>query len=285
MTSIKIKQNAIFYLAAILMALALKQYYSQARAEDLGWILKPTAGLVSLITGDEFSFKTGTGYVCGTQRIIIAPGCAGINFMLMAFGMSVFTGMHHMQRSCHRFLWLVCSLAAAYGLTMGVNTLRIIASIHTFHADFSSSGLAWGRVHRLEGVVIYFFFQYLFYSMIRRIIQKMDGPRIEISDQPLGLDHPERSFQSITHRDRPKWGVSEVARKTFFTGLTPIIWYLAVTLAVPFLNSAPKKTGDLFYDHATMVFSLCLITWICIVAVILCARGLRLLLKRRLPET
>ena len=103
----RIQQNALFYLASILIALSLKQYYSQASAEALGWILKPIAGLVAYITGDEFSFKAGTGYICDTQRVIIAPACAGVNFMLMAFGMSVFTGIHHMKRHWYRFLWLV----------------------------------------------------------------------------------------------------------------------------------------------------------------------------------
>lgn len=256
-----VKQNAVFYLAAILMALALKQYYSQASAEDLDWILKPTAGLVSLINGDKFSFEAGTGYVCNTQKVIIAPACAGINFMLMAFGMSVFAGMHHMQRRRHRFVWLISSLLASYGLTLVVNALRIMVSIHTFQADIFSGSLTWGWVHRLEGVVIYFFFQYLFYSMIRKFIKRYT------------LSEPGR--KPVLRVARLKRRVE--IRKTVITGLTPCAWYLAVTLVVPFLNSAPRKIGGQYYDHAAMVLSLCLMTWICIVVVELCGQGARLL--------
>ncbi len=251
----------MFYLAAILIALALKQHYSQADAGDLKWILNPTASLVSLITGDKFSFQAGTGYVCDTQRIIIAPACAGVNFMLMAFGMSVFTGMHHMERCHHRLLWLAGSLAVSYGVTLMVNTLRIIVSIHTFHANIFSGGFTWQWVHRLEGIVIYFFFQYLFYSMIRGVIEQFTEKK------------PGR--KTVLHTSGSNRNV--YIRKRIFAGLTPCAWYLAVTLAVPFLNGAPAKTGGRFYEHAAMVLGLCLITWACITAVALCGQGVRLL--------
>jgi exosortase K len=256
-----LKQNALFYLAVILIALVLKQHYSQAGPGQLEWILKPTAGLVSMVSGHRFLFEAGTGYVCDARRVIIAPGCSGVNFMLMAFGMAAFTGLHHMRRRSHRFIWLMGSLAASYLLTLGVNTLRILVSIHTFHSDFSFRGLTWGEIHRMEGVVIYFFFQMLFYSMIRGVAKKY---RLHMRGWKSGL--PGRS--SI-----PSIGI----RKMAVAGLTPCAWYLAVTLVVPFLNNAPRTTGGRFYDHASVVLGLCLITWICIVVAKLCGQGVRLL--------
>jgi exosortase K len=256
-----IQQNAVFYLAAILIALALKQHYSQAIAGDLDWILSPTAGLVSLITGDKFSFQAGTGYVCDTQRIIIAPACAGVNFMLMAFGMSVFTGTHHMESPRHRLLWLAGSLAASYGVTLMVNTLRIIVSIHTFHENIFSGGFMWQWVHRLEGIVIYFFFQYLFYSMIRGVIRQY------VEKEP--------GRKTVSHMAGSNGTVD--IRKSAFPCLIPCVWYIGVTLVIPFLNGAPAKTGGLFYNHAAMVLALCMITWACITAVALCGQGVRLL--------
>ena len=88
--------QAAFYLIAVLLALAVKHHYSRAYPEDLNWILKPTAGLASFLCGDTFRFEAGKGYVCHERRVIIAPACAGVNFMLMAFGMAVFTGLPHM---------------------------------------------------------------------------------------------------------------------------------------------------------------------------------------------
>lgn len=260
--SCQIKKNALFYLAAILIALMLKQHYSQARPEDLQWILGPTACLVSLVSGERFMFEAGTGYVCDAGRVIIAPGCAGVNFMLMVFGMAAFTGLRHMRSGCHRIIWLAGGLAASYLWTLGVNLLRILLSIHTFHADIFPGGLTWAGIHRLEGVVIYFFFQYLFYSMIRKIILRytLTGPGRKADRLPV-----------LSGRRIEAW-------KTTLACLTPCAWYLAVTLAVPFLNGAPQKTGGRFYDHAAMVLGLCLMTWICIAFAKLCAQGVRLLL-------
>ena len=265
----RMEQNGLFYLAAILIALAVKHHYSQAGAGDLGWILTPTANMVSLVTGDGFRFEAGAGYVCDTQRIIIAPACAGVNFMLMAFGMSVFAGVHHMKGRRHRFGWLMFSLAASYGLALLVNTLRIVISIHTYHADFSTGSLPWAWVHRLEGVVIYFFFLYLFYSMIRGIIKRYT------KNEPGRGPAP-----NMENQDR-----NSAIRKALFAGLIPCAWYLSVTLAVPFLNGAPSKAGGRFYEHAAMVLGLCLTTWICIAAVTRCGRKVRLLFNRRSPET
>lgn len=257
----QIKKNALFCLAAILIALMLKQHYSQARPGDLQWILGPTACLVSLVSGERFMFEAGTGYVCDAGRVIIAPGCAGVNFMLMVFGMAAFTGLRHMRSGCHRIVWLAGGLTASYLWTLGVNLLRILLSVYTFQADIFAGGLTWARVHLLEGVVIYFFFQYLFYSMIQKIIM-----RYTLTEPGRKADR----LPALSGRRIEVW-------KTAITGLTPCAWYLAVTLAVPFLNGAPQKTGGRFYDHAAMVLGLCLMTWICIAFAKLCGQGVHLI--------
>ncbi len=255
-----IRQNAIFYLVAVLLALAVKQHYSGARPEDLHWILKPTAGLVSLISGESFVYEAGAGYVCPARKVIIAPACAGVNFMLMAFGMAVFAGLHHMRGKWFCFAWLVFGLLAAYLLTLAVNALRITVSIHTFASGLFFGGVRWEQIHRMEGVVIYFFFQYLFYSMIQKGFQrcatnKTGGKPANCPVLAGGRFH---------------------LRETVAKGMMPCCWYLSVTLAVPFFNGAAGRYGNLFYEHAVMVLDLCLITWLGIVVVELCGQGIRL---------
>jgi exosortase K len=224
--------------------------------------MKPTSGLVSILSGDKFVFEAGTGYVCNSRRVIIAPACAGINFMLMAFGMAVFTGVHHMKTVGHRFAWLMCSLLTAYVLTLSVNALRILLSIQPFHAAIFSNDMTWRRIHRLEGIVIYFFFQYFFYIMIQKVLRK------------YMLREPDRQFGYLSAQPARRIDI----RKIIITGLTPCAWYLAVTVGVPFLNRAPIRIGGRFYDHAVMVLGLCLLTWFCIVAAELCGQGVRLLI-------
>jgi len=41
--------------AAVLIAWGVKRQYAGAAAEDLSWILRPTTGLVSVITGERFT--------------------------------------------------------------------------------------------------------------------------------------------------------------------------------------------------------------------------------------
>ena len=262
-------RQAAFYLVAVLLALTLKQYYSRACPEDLEWILKPTAGLVSSLCGDTFRFEAGKGYVCDDRRVIIAPACAGVNFMLMAFGMAVFAGLPHMRGTRHGLTWLVFSLPAAYGLTLAVNALRILVSIHTLSAGTFAGGLAWERVHRLEGVVIYFFFQYLFYSMIQKTIRIYKAGET-VAESPVRFEKSS--------------GRKETIRGILLKGVTPCAWYLGVTLAVPLLNGAAGRYGNRFYEHAAMVLGLCLAAWTGIIVSGLCGRWMRLLFSGGLSK-
>lgn len=255
-----IRQNMIFYLIAVVLALAVKQHYSQARPEDLDWILKPTAGLVAMVSGETFVHEIGAGYACHSGNVIIAPACAGVNFMLMAFGMAVFAGLPHLERRRYCLAWLVFSLLVSYLLTLAVNTLRIMVSIQTLDSGLVGIGPAWDRVHRIQGVIIYFFFLYLFYSMIQKIIHRYAARR---SSRKLN----KRAAGPI--QSRP-------LGKLVCKGCSPCVWYLTVTLVVPFLNRAAGKYGSLFFEHAAMVISLCLMTWLCIVVIEFCGQGIRL---------
>ena len=49
--------------AAVLIAWGVKRHYADAGAEDLKWILRPTTGLVSVVTGERFTWQAGEGYV------------------------------------------------------------------------------------------------------------------------------------------------------------------------------------------------------------------------------
>ncbi len=263
-----IRRDAVFYPVAVLMALAVKQHFSQARPEDLIWILKPTAGLVSLLNGDVFIFEAGAGYACHVRNVIIAPACAGVNFMLMAFGMAVFSGMRHMRGWRHGAAWLLSCLLASYLLTLVVNALRIMVSIYTYNSGAFVDGMMWERIHRLEGIVIYFFFQYLFYSMIQKIVRRYSAGQVgRITKNPV----------------MPGGGTMRL-RKILAKGMMPCAWYLGVTLAVPFFNRAAARYGSLFFEHAAMVLSLCLMTWTGIAVVELCGQGIRLLFYRGLSK-
>ena len=87
-------ENLIFYLAGFLVVLGIKYYYSQAECDTLLWILAPTTRLVELLSGIPFTYVSGTGYVNHSLRLLIAPSCSGVRFMITTIAMLVFSFVH-----------------------------------------------------------------------------------------------------------------------------------------------------------------------------------------------
>ena len=79
---------------AVLIAWGLKRHYADARADDLRWILTPTTQLVGVVTGATFTWQPGEGYFSRDRLFLIEKSCAGINFMIAAFGMLMFALFH-----------------------------------------------------------------------------------------------------------------------------------------------------------------------------------------------
>ena len=82
-------------LLIILFTIILKAFYSAADSKDLAWILGPTAWLTEQISGLSFARESGVGWVNLEHMFVIAPACAGVNFLIIAFCMSSFQGIFH----------------------------------------------------------------------------------------------------------------------------------------------------------------------------------------------
>lgn len=147
--------------AAVLAAIAvlmffLKRHYATAAAEDLRWILWPTSGMVGVLSGAAFEFEPGAGYLSRERLFLIEKSCAGVNFMIAALGLIGFALSRHAGGG-RRAVWIVaCSLALGYVAAVLVNAARILVALRLASAD-----LAWGwwtaaRIHRLEGIAVYF---------------------------------------------------------------------------------------------------------------------------------
>ena len=234
-------QNAIFYLLALLLAFGLKVHYSRAGSDDLIWILSPTTELVEQIGGISFEREAGTGFVNHKLRVIIAPACAGVNFLIIAFCTAVFSSLHYFKRIRSKIAWLTISALSAYLMTIAVNALRILLSIYVYDADIYSGWLTAQRVHRLQGVVIYFFFLSLFY----RIMMKAAHYYLRTSVDELGGGMHRNSISSNgNQRVGGEW--------------IPLFWYSLITLGIPLINAAYHKNGFRFVEHSGMVICGCL---------------------------
>jgi len=242
MARIDIKQhllnNAVYYLLILLAAWGLKHHYSRAGVEELAWVLAPTAGLVELIGGIQFAYESHTGFISRECRIIIAPACAGVNFLIIAFCMAAFAGLHAIARHRAKLVWLCLGFLSAYLLTILANTIRILISIYSHQMDLQMGWLTAARVHRLEGIVIYFFFLSLFYMIINKITYRF---------------HDWAGAEQKTLE--PHGSIEADNRKPARTGLIPLGWYILITLGVPLANGSLQRQAARFAEHSAMVLA------------------------------
>jgi exosortase K len=151
-----------------LCALALKQFYSTATANDLRWILAPTTALVELLSGRSFEFESYTGYMSSDHSFVIAVPCAGVNFLIMAFVMLAMPQLWRGRFESVSWRFLPISLAVAYVATLIANTVRICLALEIQRRSVEVSWLTDNQLHRLEGIVVYFGFLMLLFIVTER---------------------------------------------------------------------------------------------------------------------
>ena len=147
----------------------LKRYYSEAGADDLRWILAPTAWLVGTVTGTAFTMAPGEGYVSHERFFVIEKACAGINFLAAAFAMVAFGFMHRVRSTVSFASMLGASLIAGYGAAVMVNAVRIVVAMWLAAHPITLSTLTVGDVHRFEGITVYFGGLVVLHELARRI--------------------------------------------------------------------------------------------------------------------
>jgi exosortase K len=155
--------------AALLIAWGLKRHYADARADDLLWILAPTAQLVSVATGAAFTLQPGEGYFSREHLFLIEKACAGINFMIAAFGMLVFALFHRAASVVRAAQVLGVGLLASYLTAVVVNALRIAIAMWLAAHPAALPAASAADVHRVEGIVVYFGALVLLYELAQRL--------------------------------------------------------------------------------------------------------------------
>jgi len=156
-------------------AFALKLHYSAASADDLRWILAPTAALVELVTGAAFVAEAGTGYLSTELRYLIAPSCAGVNFLIVAACALVFGFVRPHRRAAHNALIAAASVAAAFAAALVANTVRIALAIWLHLHAVSWGWLTPDRLHRIAGVAVYLALLLALFAAARRIARMRAG--------------------------------------------------------------------------------------------------------------
>lgn len=161
------RDNAAVWVLALALCFTLKQHYSEASPEGLRWVLAGPAWLVGVLLDTHFEFERHVGYVSLEARTAIVPACAGLNFMIMVFGMlgTAFAPRFASQRG--KLTWLGAALALAYLCTLLVNSFRITTGIllSTHALPFDGA-----EVHRDMGVLVYLGALVALYWMVDRAL-------------------------------------------------------------------------------------------------------------------
>lgn len=221
--------NGLFYLLAITLAVALKQHYSTASAADLQWVLSPLAGLVSLLASVRFAFVEGAGYVHEASNLVIAPACAGVNFMIACFCMLAFTFTDRVRSLSAKAGVLALSGLVAYGSSLVVNAARVILSILSPGRAVAAGILTPERLHRLEGVCIYFLALSLLYLAGEGMVRRLEGVKGE-------------------RRRREDAAPSRGLRL-----LIPLFWYVTLAVVIPLLRGSFTHDPQRFFEHCLVV--------------------------------
>ena len=205
--------NLPWWASIAALGYALKRYYAGAAPEELAWILQPTAWLVGAIFSTPFHTERHIGYVSQELSTAIVPACAGLNYAVAAFALLGAAFVGRLSAWSSKCAWLFAAAVATYGLTIAVNTSRIVAAI-ALRKHAPLAGISADQLHRFEGVVVYLGSLVVVYGVTSAAF--------------------EGRFESL-------------ARQLS----VPAAFYLAVVLGVPFLNGGYARSS--FYSHAAAV--------------------------------
>jgi exosortase K len=223
-TTSKLTVGALILTAAYL----LKSFYSSAGSEDLAWIIGPTAWMAELISTLSFSPEPGYGWVDAEHGVVIAPVCAGVNFLIISLCMSSFQILCKKHPGKELLTRIVLAGAASYLLTVIANALRIVLAVALFSVDIYNQWLTLEMVHRVAGITLYYLLLCSYSMAINRCCRD-------------------------NHRARE--GGSLLRSRAI--ALVPLICYLLFAVGVPLARSSFNTDSELFRRHAVTV---CVVT-------------------------
>lgn len=196
---------------AVILAIGVKAFYSRAAADELLWILAPSAWLARFVGGIDLAYEPGAGFISHTHRLVVGAACAGINFLVIAF-LSLYFSFARNHASKAR--WLFRSAVLAFGAAIAANGLRIFVSAHLWSADIYGDWLTREEMHRLAGTAIYYGSLLALYFVVEGWSCAPGRPRGHI---------------------------------------TPLLWYLGVSLGVPLAGRVMWGSTPGFAEHAVWV--------------------------------
>ena len=147
----------------------MKRHYADARADDLQWILRPTTVVVGVVSRASFVWQPGEGYFSRAHLFLVEKSCAGINYMVAAFGMLVLARLHRVGSGMSAVQVVGVGVLASYVAAVLVNAVRIAVALWLATHPVARSMFSAADVHRVEGIVVYFGALVLLYELVHRL--------------------------------------------------------------------------------------------------------------------
>ena len=176
------------FVVVLVCAYLLKRYYSTASADQLRWILAPTTTLVELICRTSFEFESHAGYISADRSFLIAPSCAGVNFLIAAFLMLSLRKLwveQSTRTASSTWRFIPTAALVAYLTTLAANAVRITIALQLQRTPPQLGDLSRGELHRLEGIFVYFGFLLLLFLISERWRTKTTARLLSLSVFPL----------------------------------------------------------------------------------------------------
>ncbi len=219
-----VRENGPALCVAALLAVGLKLAYSRLGSDQFTWITGPTQALVSVLTGVDFTYEAGYGYVNLARSFVIAKSCAGVNYLLAVFGMLAFTLVPAVAGQRAKLVLLGSLTGLSYATAVVVNSLRIALGLALRDSGLALGGLTPERAHRILGIGVYFLALCGVHALARAAV----ASTVESVRKPASLLR------------------------------APMLWYGLVALAVPLANGALLDRPALFVEHCAFVLAVTL---------------------------
>lgn len=163
--------HLVFVLLTGLSAYGLKRHYSRATPDELAWVLAPTAALVELASGATFSRERHAGFVSRELSFVIAPSCAGVNFLIIALCTLMLSFIGQLRGVRSQVVFTLSAALTAYVSTVVVNSLRIMVALRLRAREATLPMLDAQQTHRIEGVVVYVVCLYAIFFGVRAVLR------------------------------------------------------------------------------------------------------------------
>ena len=231
----KLPLKKLFFCALVIGGCVLfKAFFIGADALDLDWLLYPSKLLVSVCSGLSFVWAGSLGYYNAELEILIAPACSGLNFFII----QVATGgcLTALRTAGIRqwTVWLAGIIPAAYLFTLLANTIRILLAILLYSRKISLGPLTPERLHRLEGIAVYFICLCIFAVILSALLRRKERRHSEAAGS-----------------------VAKTAPAAVGAAVAlPFFCYLFFTVVVPLANSLIRGSSQLNVEHFAVVAAL-----------------------------